>query len=96
MPNVNMGVRAKCGYIEVERRDKMGRIVKARQHVVPSQGMYSADEMHREMLRIAAEVGADESQVRVETYEKGAAPLEVNPRHRGPLRRQYWSGWSPT
>ena len=76
-------VRAKTGYLEATRKDKAGRTVKARDHVIVSEGLYSAKEMERAMIEVAAEVGVDESAIRIETYAKGESPIEVNPRHRG-------------
>ena len=76
-------LRAKVGYIEVERYDKAGRVRKAKDHIVPSEGMHSAKEMEHLMREVARDVGADESQIRVDVYKQGRAPLEVNPRHRG-------------
>ena len=76
-------VRAKAGYIEVKRRDKGGRIRTAKQHMVASEGMHTAKEMEHVMREVAKEVGADESQIRIDTYKQGQAPIEANPRHRG-------------
>ena len=76
-------VRAKAGYIATTRVDKAGRVVPARDHVVVSKGIYSGKEMERAMREVAAEVGAPESAIRIETYKKGEAPIEANPRHRG-------------
>ena len=83
MSEVVIPVRAKVGYIEEKRRRKDGSVVPARQHIVPSYGMYSANEMEGVMRQVATEVGADESQIRIETYQRGDAPIEANPRHRG-------------
>lgn len=103
MAEVNIPLRAKSGYIAVKRRDKSGRVVDAKDHVVVSEGMFTAAEMEREMIRVAEQVGADESQIRVEYYEPGQAPIEVNPRHRGTgptvysngERRRVFGGWNP-
>jgi hypothetical protein len=103
MPEISPGVRAKNGYIEVKRRDKGGRVVKARDHVITSQGMFSGKEMETEMRRVAEDVGASEDQIRIETYQLGDAPIEANPRHRGipPAtfskgeRRRMFSGFNP-
>lgn len=100
---ISPGVRAKVGYIEVKRRDKGGRVVKARDHVLTSQGLFSAKELEKEMINIAKEVGASEDQIRIETYNLGEAPIEVNPRHRGippsmyshGQRRRMWGGFNP-
>lgn len=104
MTEISMGVRAKVGYIETRRKDKTGRVVKARDHVVSSQGMFSAKEIEKEMQQVAKEVGASEDQIRIETYRHGDSPLEVNPRHRGlPEKREFrgerrrvWGGFNPS
>ena len=109
--NTIIPVRAKAGYIAQERYDKAGRVVPARNHVVSATGgVMSGKEMERVMREVAADVGADESQIRVETYAKGEAPVEANPRHRGipprlerktnhtirkPHVRTLWSGGIP-
>lgn len=80
-------VRAKAGYIEGTRVDKSGRVVKTRDHAVPSKGLYSGKEMEKVMRDVARDVGADESQIRIETYAKGEAPIEANPIHRGGPKR---------
>ena len=97
-------VRAKVGYIEVQR-DSKGRKVKARDEVVTAQGMLTAKEMETEMMRICDDKGYSYDQIRIETYQHGAAPIEANPRHRDAEaqrkmwfrgeRRQVWGGWSP-
>ena len=78
-------------------------MVPARDHIVASQGMHSAKEMEAIMRQVADEVGADESQIRIDTFAKGKSPFEVNPRHsaddktmffRGE-RHKFWGGWSP-
>ena len=78
-------VRAKSISIAVEREDKYGKRKpsKTRNHIVPSAGMFSADEAEKIGRDMAAELGVDESRVKIDTYRKGEAPLEVNPRHRG-------------
>lgn len=83
MAEVVVPLRAKAGYIEVKRRDKGGRIRRAKQHMVVSEGMYSAKEMEGVMRQVAKEVGASEDQIRIDVYKKGRAPVEANPRHRG-------------
>lgn len=99
-----MGVRAKSGYIAVERKDKGGNVHQEhRAHQVASMGMFSAKEMEKVMQQVAKEVGASEDQIRIETYEHGESPLEVNPRHRGEEpamfrkgeRRRMWGGFNP-
>lgn len=104
MPEISPGVRARSGYIETKRVDKGGRVHKAKTHQVVSQGMFSAKEMEKEMQRIAADVGASEDQIRIETYRNGEAPIESNPRHRGlgqqkmefrGERRKVWGGFNP-
>lgn len=75
--------RAKVGYIESERKRKDGSIVRTRQHVVPSEGMHSTKEMEKVMRDVAKDVGASESQIHIESYAHGDAPIEANPRHRG-------------
>ena len=95
--------RAKVGYIETRRLNKGGKVVKARDHVLTSQGMHSAKEMEKEMIKIAKDVGASEDQIRIETFKNGEAPIESNPRHRGLTqkmefrgeRRQFWGGFNP-
>lgn len=76
-------VRAKAIYMEDERTDKAGRVHKVRQHVMPMEGMYSGAEAEHEAIRMARDLGVDESKMRVETYARGKAPMEANPRHRG-------------
>lgn len=72
------GVRAKRGWIETKRKDKAGRVVKARQDPVTGlAGALSGKEMEREMMNIADQVGASYDQIRIETYEHGEAPVEV-------------------
>ena len=96
-------VRAKSGYIEGKRRDKAGRIHTTKTHQVASMGMHSAKEMERVMREVAADVGASEDQIRVETYQHGESPLEANPRHRGRNdtiffrgeRRKFYGGFNP-
>ena len=80
-------IRAKAGYIEEKRKDKSGRTVPAKQHMVVSEGMHTAKEMEQIMVGIAKEVGADESQIRIDTYKQGRAPIEANPRHRTTIPR---------
>ena len=86
-------VRAQSGWIETTRKDKAGRTVKARDHVVVSNGMYSANEMEKAMRDVAHEVGADESAIRIKTYSKGESPLEVNPRHRDGAPKRFYGGF---
>lgn len=78
-------VRAKSISIAVDRVDKYGKRVpsKTRNHIVPSAGMFSADEAEKVGRDMAAELGVDESRVKIDTYRKGESPMEVNPRHRG-------------
>lgn len=86
--NTIVPVRARRGYIETKRYRKDGAVVKAKQHVVGGMGgVYSAKEMEKEMQRVAAEVGASEDDIRIETYARGEAPVEVNPVHRGLAKR---------
>ena len=76
--------RAKAAYVEVERTDKAGgKPRKVKQHIIAGAGMFSTKEMEREAVRMADELGVPESRVKVEAYDNDAAPLEVNPRHRG-------------
>lgn len=83
-PEVSMGVRAKGGYILVDRKGKDGRVHQAKDHVVFSDGMYSAKELERELVRVAESEGISPDRVRIETYDRGETPpYEVNPRHRG-------------
>lgn len=103
MAEISTGVRAKNGYIEVEKTDKAGRKYKGREHMVASSGMYSGKEMEKVMREVAADVGASEDQIRIETYQSGEAPIEVNPRHRGiedqiyfrGSHRKFWGGFNP-
>ena len=87
MTEIVKEVRAKSGYIEGLRMDKAGRINKTKTHQVASNGMHSAKEMESLMREVAADVGASEDKIRIETYKHGESPLEANPRHRG---------WTPT
>jgi hypothetical protein len=75
--------RAKSGWIEVKRKDKGGRTVKARDEMITSQGMMTAKEMERELETICEEKGYSTDQIRMETFQHGDAPIEANPRHRG-------------
>ena len=96
-------VRAKSGYIMGKRVDKGGRIHATKTHQVASAGMHSAKEMEKVMREVAADVGASEDQIRIETYQHGESPLEANPRHRGwqntihfrGERRKVFSGFNP-
>lgn len=92
---INPGIRAEAGWIETKRTDKAGRVVKAKDHVVASQGMHSADEMEKIMREVAKDVGADESQIRISTFQRGEAPIEANPRHRSGAPRKFYSGFGP-
>lgn len=86
MPEIiGQQVRAKSISIEVPREDKYGQRTpsKVRQHVIPSKGMFSAKEAEKVGAELAKELGVSEDTVKIETYKKGEAPLEVNPRHRG-------------
>ena len=69
-------VRAKSGYIEVERKDKYGnrKPQKVKQHIVVGGGMFSGKEMEHQMQEVADELGVSEDQIRVDTYQDGAAP----------------------
>lgn len=72
------GLRAKRGYIVVRRRDKSGRVVQTRDHVVSGGGgVLSGKEMEREMMKVADQVGASHKDIRVEVYASGTAPIEV-------------------
>lgn len=75
--------RAKRGWIETPN---------GRDHMVASEGMFSTKEMEREMSNIAEEVGADKSQIRIEYYNHGDAPIGANPAHRGHAAKQ-WGGF---
>lgn len=85
MAEIVVPVRAKEMYVETERVDKYGvrKPSKVRQHITLSDGMYSAKEMERMIPEVAQEYGVSEDRVKIEAYQKGEAPLEVNPRHRG-------------
>lgn len=89
--------RAKAGWIATKRYDKGGKVVEGRDALVPMQGMFDTREAERVMRDVAAEHGADESQIRIEYYDRNRqAPMEVNPRHRGrPGNGRLWSGWTP-
>lgn len=78
-------VRAKSGYIEVERHDKYGKRKpqKTRQHITLGAGMFSGKEMEKVMQETAKDLGVSEDAIHIETYKKGEAPIEANPRHRG-------------
>ena len=80
-------VRAKAGYLEVTRKNKYGKEVAAKDHMVVSEGMHSAKEMEKIMVGIAHEQGISEDAIRIDTYKAGRAPIESNPRHRGSLPR---------
>lgn len=87
--------RAKAGYIKTTRIDKAGRTVPARDHVVVASGTMTADEMHKAMLDVAHQVGADESQIGIEVYAKGASPVDANPRHRTGAPKRVYGGFGP-
>lgn len=83
MTEIIIPTRAKRGYIETTRVDKGGRTVKAKDHLFVSAGMHSTKEMEQVMIKVAKDVGASENQIRVESFNKGEALIEANPRHRG-------------
>lgn len=85
--------RAKRGWIETTRVRKDGKTVPAKQHMVVSEGMYSTKEMEKVMQDVAKDVGADSSQIRVEYYNHGDAPIEANPRHRPIVSQTQWGGF---
>ena len=101
---INIPTRAKSGYIETERIDKSGRKVKARDHMVASQGMLTTKEMEKEMMQVADEEGHSYDKIRIEYFNKGDAPIGANPMHRGRPARQtmyrhgernlMFTGWS--
>lgn len=78
-------VRAKSIAVKVPREDKYGERnpSEVRQHIIPSKGMFSAKEAEKIGMELAKELGVSDDSVVVETYKKGEAPMEVNPRHRG-------------
>lgn len=76
-------VRAKAVYVDQERVDKAGRVHTVRNHIIPSMGMHSGREAERMAVELADELGVDEGRVHVDMYDKGKAPIEANPRHRG-------------
>lgn len=78
-------LRAKSAYVEVERADRYGKRKprKVKQHIVVNGGTMSGKEMEHTAIEMAKELGVDESKVKIETYAKGEAPVEVNPYHRG-------------
>ncbi len=90
-----MDVRAKSAYIKTKRRTKDGRIVAAKDHMQVSAGMHSAKEMEKFMVEYADAVGADHSQIVVEAYQNGEAPITANPRHRGYVSQNVFTGWTP-
>lgn len=77
-------VRAKSVSIAVERQSKYpGRKPsKTRQHTVALHGMATAKEAEQIGRELAAELAVSEDRVIIETYKKGEAPIEANPRHR--------------
>lgn len=85
MTEINIPARAKGLYIEGERQDKYGqrKPSKVKLHQFPAKGMYSAKEMEQMIPEYAQQYGVSEDRVKLETYERGDAPLESNPRHRG-------------
>ena len=92
---ISTGVRAKAGYIRTKRYNKNGKVVAAKDHMMVSAGMHSAKEMEKLMLETAEATGADHTQIVVETYQNGEAPMTANPRHRGEYTRRQWGGWAP-
>ena len=78
-------IRAKSVSIATERVDKYGkrRNSKTRNHIVPLHGMATAKEAEKIGRDMANELGVSDDRVIVETYKKGEAPIEANPRHRG-------------
>ena len=88
-------VRAKAGYIATTRKDKAGRTVPAKDHMVVSAGMMTGKEMEKAMRDVARSVGADESQIRIETYAHGQSPIEANPRHRSGAPKRVYGGFGP-
>lgn len=78
-------VRAKALSVEVDRVDKYGKRLpqKTRNHITVGAGMLSGKEMERMIPEMAQEYGVSEDKIKLETYDNGKAPLEVNPRHRG-------------
>lgn len=94
MVEIATGARAKTGYIATKRYRKDGAVVAARDAVVPMNGMFSAKEAEKVMRDVAREHGADESQIRIETYGRAAdAPMTTDPRRGSDTR--LWGGWSP-
>lgn len=86
-------VRAKAGYIATTRIDKAGRVVPARDHIVVAEGVMTAKEMEKAMRDVARDVGASESDIRIETYRKGESPVDANPRHRGGAPKRFYGGF---
>ena len=78
-------VRAKSVSIATERTPKGGqnKPVKTRNHIIPLKGMATAKEAEKMGIDMAKELGVSEDRIIVETYQKGEAPIEANPRHRG-------------
>lgn len=89
MTEIIVPARAKSVSIAVSRVDKVGKRknAKTRNHIVPLAGMATADEAAKIGRDMAKDLGVDESRVIVETYRKGEAPMEANPRHRGSAHR---------
>lgn len=89
MTEIIKPTRGKVGYIEGERVDKYGKRKpsKVRTHSVVSGGTLSTKELERTMRETAADLGVDESRIRIEPYQHSAAPVEANPYHRGMAKR---------
>ena len=81
--------RAKSVSIDVQRVDKVGKRkpAKTRNHIVPLAGMTTVDEAIKIGRDMAKEMGVGEDRIRVEAYQNGDSPMEVNPMHRGRLPR---------
>ena len=77
-------VRAKSVSIAVERKSKNpdAKPIKTRQHTVALGGMATAKEAEKIGIQLAEELGVSEDRIIVDTYKKGEAPIESNPRHR--------------
>lgn len=97
MTEINIPTRAKGGYIEVERQDKGGRTVKARDHNIASVGMFSTKELVKELEQVCDDYGYSYDQIRIQPYENGQSPIEANPRHRGlgPVRYHKYPDSAP-
>lgn len=88
--------RAKAAYVLEEKTLKNGRKKKVKQEILLSNGMFSASEAEREMIKAAEDNGHSVDDIRVVPYEHGESPpMTTNPRHRVDHLPESWSGWGP-